>query len=137
MTEVEAAVRQLGKAIQADPRYQAYWKAKTDNDADTELQENIQAFNLKKMSYQHETKKLEENRNPEKLEKLEQEIQALYLQIMENPNMQAFDTAKQAMNMMMQEVDTILSLCANGDPDRCHPDLTNCTGNCSSCGGCH
>ena len=48
MTEVEAAVRQLGKAIQADPRYQAYWKAKTDNDADTELQENIQAFNLKK-----------------------------------------------------------------------------------------
>ena len=53
MTEVEAAVRQLGKAIQADPRYQAYWKAKTDNDADTELQENIQAFNLKKMSYQH------------------------------------------------------------------------------------
>ena len=72
------------------------------------------------------------------LEKLEQEIQALYLQIMENPNMQAFDTAKQAMNMMMQEVDTILSLCANGeDPDRCHPDLTNCTGNCSSCGGCH
>ena len=71
MTEVEAAVRQLGKAIQADPRYQAYWKAKTDNDADTELQENIQAFNLKKMSYQHETEKLEENRNPEKLEKLE------------------------------------------------------------------
>ena len=61
MTEVEAAVRQLGKAIQADPRYQAYWKAKTDNDADTELQENIQAFNLKKMSYQHETEKLEEN----------------------------------------------------------------------------
>ena len=49
------------------------------------------------------------------LEKLEQEIQALYLQIMENPNMQAFDTAKQAMNMMMQEVDTILSLCANGE----------------------
>ena len=44
MTEVEAAVRQLGRAIQADPRYQAYWKAKTDNDADTELQENIQAF---------------------------------------------------------------------------------------------
>ncbi len=133
MTEVEAAVRQLGKAIQADPRYQAYWKAKTDNDADTELQENIQAFNLKKMSYQHETEKLEEKRNPEKLEKLEQDIQALYLQIMENPNMQAFDTAKQAMNMMMQEVDTILSLCANGeDPDRCHPDLTNCTGNCSS-----
>ena len=140
MTEVEAAVRQLGKAIQADPRYQAYWKAKTDNDADTELQENIQAFNLKKMYLSSmKLKKLGgKTKSGKNWKKLEQEIQALYLQIMENPNMQAFDTAKQAMNMMMQEVDTILSLCANGeDPDRCHPDLTNCTGNCSSCGGCH
>ena len=64
MTEVEAAVRQLGKTIQADPRYTAYWRAKADNDADTDLQNDIQAFNLKKMSYQHETKKLEEKRNP-------------------------------------------------------------------------
>ena len=87
MTEVEAAVRQLGKAIQADPRFTAYWRAKADNDADTDLQNDIQAFNLKKMSYQHETEKLEEKRNPEKLEKLEQDIQALYLRIMENPNM--------------------------------------------------
>ena len=101
MTEVEAAVRQLGKAIQADPRFTAYWRAKADNDADTDLQNDIQAFNLKKMSYQHETEKLE-------------------------------------MNAMMQEVDTILSLCANGeDPDKCHPDLSNCSGNCASCGGCH
>ena len=58
MTEVEAAVRQLGKAIQADPRYQAYWKAKTDNDADTELQENIQAFNLKKAGGKPESGKI-------------------------------------------------------------------------------
>ena len=50
MTEVEAAVRQLGKAIQADPRFTAYWRAKADNDADTDLQNDIQAFNLKKMS---------------------------------------------------------------------------------------
>lgn len=138
MTEVEAAVRQLGKAIQADPRYVAYWNAKADNDADTELQNDIQAFNFKKMSYQHEAEKLEEKRNPEKMEKLEHEVQELYLKIMDNPNMRAFETAKQAMNAMMQEVDTILSLCANGeDPDKCHPDLTNCTGNCSGCSGCH
>ena len=138
MTEVEAAVRQLGKAIQADPRYAAYWNAKADNDADTELQNDIQAFNFKKMSYQHETEKLEEKRNPEKMEKLEHEVQELYLKIMENPKLRAFETAKQTMNAMMQEVDTILSLCVNGeDPDKCHPDLTNCTGNCSGCSGCH
>ena len=48
MTEVEAAVRQLGKTIQADPRYTAYGLPKDDNDAHTDLQNDIQSFNLKK-----------------------------------------------------------------------------------------
>ena len=45
---------------------------------------------------------------------------------------------EQEMDAMMREVDLILTMCANGeDPDTCHPDLSSCTGNCSSCGGCH
>ena len=49
---VEEAVRTLGKCIQADPRYQQYQQAKQNNDADTALQEQIGAFNMKRMSYQ-------------------------------------------------------------------------------------
>ena len=44
---VEEAVRTLGKCIQADPRYQQYQQAKQNNDADTALQEQIGAFNMK------------------------------------------------------------------------------------------
>ena len=139
MQEVEAAARALGKAIQADPRYQAYHAAKKANDADEALQQEIQEFNLKRMSYQLETERLAEQQNPERIQKLEQKIQELYLSINANANMAAFEAAKQAMDGMMQEVDMILTLCANGeDPDTCHPDLSACTGNCASCGGgCH
>lgn len=139
MQEVEAAARALGKAIQADPRYQAYHAAKKANDADEALQQEIQEFNLKRMSYQRETERLAEQQNPERIQKLEQKIQELYLSINANANMAAFEAAKQAMDGMMQEVDMILTLCANGeDPDTCRPDLSACTGNCASCGGgCH
>lgn len=139
MQEVEAAARALGKAIQADPRYQAYHAAKKANDADEALQQEIQEFNLKRMSYQRETERLAEQQNPERIQKLEQKIQELYLSINANANMAVFEAAKQAMDGMMQEVDMILTLCANGeDPDTCHPDLSACTGNCASCGGgCH
>ena len=125
MQEVEAAARALGKAIQADPRYQAYHAAKKANDADEALQQEIQEFNLKRMSYQRETERLAEQQNPERIQKLEQKIQELYLSINANANMAAFEAAKQAMDGMMQEVDMILTLCANGeDPDTCG-------------GGCH
>lgn len=137
MNVVEAAARNLGKAIQTDERYLAYHAAKAANDADEALQADIQEFNLKRMSYQRESERSEDGENS-KLQKLEQQVQEIYQRITENENMMAFDTAKQEMDAMMQEIDTILTLCANGeDPDTCHPDLSNCSGDCSSCAGCH
>lgn len=138
MNAVEQAVRKLGKTIQEDPRYIAYHAAKTANDADTALQEKIQEFHLQRMTYQRETERETEMQDTERMQKLEQHIQSLYEEILANPHMAAFDAAKQEMDAMMQEIDMILTLCANGeDPDTCHPDLSNCTGNCSTCGGCH
>lgn len=138
MNAVEEAVRTLGKAIQADPRYTAYHAAKAANDGDEALQGDIQVFNLKRMSYQHEMEKPEGQRNEEKIQQLEAQVQEIYAHIVSNPHMAEFQMAKEAMDAMMQELDMILTLCANGEnPDTCHPDLSGCTGNCASCGGCH
>ncbi len=138
MNEVEAAVRALGKAVQADPRYVDYHAAKAANDADETLQGDIQAFNLKRMAYQREMERSETEQDAAKLQKIEAEVQEIYERVISNPKMQAFNEAKQAMDAMMQEIDMILTLCANGeDPDTCHPDLSNCSGDCSSCAGCH
>lgn len=138
MNDVEAAVRALGRAIQKDPRYTAYQQAKTANDGDEALQRDIQEFNLKRMAYQRETERSAEAQDASKLKEMEEEVQVIYERVLTNPHMQAFGEAKQAMDGMMQEIDQILTLCANGeDPDTCHPDLSGCTGDCTSCGGCH
>ena len=67
---------------------------------------------------------------------LDTAVNTLYAEIMEDPGMQQFQQAKQQMDRLVQEVDTIITLCVNGeDPATC-PDLSHCTGDCSSCGGC-
>ena len=68
---------------------------------------------------------------------LDTAVNTLYAEIMEDPGMQQFQQAKQQMDRLVQEVDTIITLCVNGeDPATCHADLSHCTGDCSSCGGC-
>lgn len=134
---VEEAVRTLGKCIQADERYQQYQQAKKSNDADAELQEKIGAFNLKRMTYQMKSQENAE-KNAEILQALEQELDALYTEILQNPNMMAFQKAKEAMDVLTKQVDSIITLSLQGeDPETCCSDLSQCGGNCSACGGCH
>lgn len=140
MTEVEQCVRALGKAMQADERYIAFTQAKEKNDADQNLQQMIQEFNLTNLNYQREMERSSTTENSEdgKLKELEEKLTTQYNTIMANENMIAFSQAKQQMDMMMQQLDAIITLCANGeDPETCHPDLSNCTGDCGTCGGCH
>lgn len=131
---VEEAVRTLGKCIQADARYQQYQLAKQNNDADEQLQAQIGEFNMKRMSYQRKAES-----NPEAdLQPLEQELDTLYNAILENPNMVAFQQAKEKMDMLTKQVDAIITLSLQGEnPETCHPDLSACSGDCSACGGCH
>ena len=52
--------------------------------------------------------------------------------------MVAFQEAKDKMDSMTKQIDAIITLCLQGeDPDTCHPDLSQCSGDCSACGGCH
>lgn len=137
MMTVDEAVRALGKSIQEDCRYKRYENAKKSNDADAELQQQINEFQLRRMNYHHESEK--EQPDAEKLAGLEKELDSMYNGILEHPGMKEFQEAKLELDAMMQEVDAIISLCLNGeDPETCHPSLGGCSGNCASCGGsCH
>ena len=134
---VEEAVRTLGKSIQADCRYQRYVKAKETNDADEALQQQINAFQLQRMNYHHESQK--EAPDADKLKTWETELDSMYNAILAHPGMEEFQAAKLELDAMMQEVDAIISLCLSGeDPETCHPSISGCSGNCASCGGsCH
>lgn len=127
--------RELGKAIQQDERYKAYMAAKEANDKDEELQKLIGDFNLKRMNINQEMSNPE--KSEERLKKLDEELKAIYAQIMGNDGMIAFNTAQNELEQLIGDINQIVTMCANGeDPDTCEIQH-GCSGSCSTCGGCH
>ena len=138
MTVIDAA-RQLGAVVQTDARYIEYVKAKKLNDADEELQNLIGDFNLIRQNLSMESSKEPDEADGEKIKELNLKMQAAYEKIMANENMAMFTVAKQGMDKLMSEINTILTYSVEGaDPATCPsaPPASECTGSCSSCGGC-
>lgn len=136
MTVIEAA-RALGKVVQSDERYVEYINAKNANDADTELQNLIGEFNLIRQNLAMESDKPEDEINNEKVKELTAKMHSAYDAVMSNENMAAFTVAKQGMDKLMSEINTILTYSVEGaDPETCPSEPADCTGSCGTCGGC-
>ncbi|MBO5463578.1 MAG: YlbF family regulator [Clostridia bacterium] len=137
MTVIEIT-RQLGVAIQEDPRYKEYEAARQANEKDDALNELIGGINLIQLNYQNEAAKGEEA-DAAKMEQFAKEFEEKYREIMLNGNMIKFETAKNTVDAMMNEIMGILACCVDGqDPATCSPEQEHhCSGSCDSCGGCH
>lgn len=132
------AARELGKAIQADERFKAYTEAKNANDNDEELQKLIGEFNLKRQNIQYEMQKPDSEKDSEKIQKLNTEMQECYGKVMGNVNMANFVIVKNALDKLLEDVNMIISMCCEGeDPDTCEITAHACSGSCSGCSGCH
>lgn len=133
--DVISMARELGKAIQQDDRYIAYNLAKQANDNDAELQKLIGDFNITRMNINKEMSS--ENRDDERIKALDEELKSTYAKIMSNKNMVVFNAAQNGYEQMMNDINQIITMCANGeDPDTCEISH-GCSGSCSTCGGCH
>ncbi len=127
--------RELGKAIQADERYIRFEKARVANDNDTELQNAIGNFNIKRMELEQAVGK--EPKDEEAVKVLNEELRALYGEIMSSKAMVEYNTAKALLDQMMNEVNTVITKSLDGeDPETCETE-EGCTGSCATCGGCH
>lgn len=135
--DVLNVARELAKALQESEAYIAMSKAREENDKNLELQEKISNFNLKKIALNRETAK--EDRNSDKISTLDREIREAYQDIMNDPNMKAYSEAKGKVDELMKKIEFVLGMALNGaDPETIEvPESTGCTGNCSSCAGCH
>ena len=132
--DVLKLTRQLGAAIQDDERYKNYMAAKLANDNDDELQKSIGEFNIIRMSLDKEF--TSENKSDEKIKELNEQLRTVYSKIMSTDSMIAFNEAKTALDALLNDVNAIITMSANGeDPETCEP--SHCTGSCSTCGGCH
>ena len=133
--DVIEKVRELGKAIQQDERFIRYAKAKLANDNDKDLQAAIGNFNITRMELDREISS--DNKDEEKVQKLNEELRRVYGEIMSAPAMVEYNTAKAEVDSMVNDINVIISKCLDGeDPDTCDTN-SGCTGSCSTCGGCH
>ena len=134
---IEELTRALGAAVQADPSYLRLKSAKENNDNDQELQNDIGKLNLIRIQYNSELSK-EQNKDSEKLKKLNKEFDDLYTEIMQNPNMVEYNIAKEQIDTLMNKITAILAMCVNGeDPQTCQIPENGCTGSCSTCTSCN
>ena len=134
--DIITMAREMGKEIQKDDRYLNWQIARQNSDADEELQNLIGEFNLKRMAINNEVSK--EDRNEETVKSLNEELRHVYAQIMQNPNMTAYNEAKDQMDALLQQINAIISKSAEGeDPETADYEEHSCGGECSSCGGCH
>ena len=130
------ALRELGKEIQKDPRFIALQEAAAANDADENLQKQMQELQLISLKYQQEAEKGEEA-SQERIEELQNDYQKVYGEIMEGENMQKYSAAASEMEQMAQYISQMIGLFFDGkDPETCEVPA-DCTHDCSTCGGCH
>lgn len=130
------ATRNLGTEIQKDERFVEFVKAKLAVDNDTELQKQIGEFNIARMNLEQEASA--EEPNQEKIAELNEKLRGIYTAVMSSENMLKFNTAKAAIDAMMNDVMSMLTQCIEGeDPATVEPETHSCSGSCDSCGGCH
>ncbi len=132
--------RQLGKALQEDERYIAFVTAKEQSDNDQVLQDLIGEFNLKRMNLNSEMSKSAEEKNEETVAALNQELREVYAKIMSNESMQAYNTTKDNIDKVLESINYIITMAANGeDPMTCPEEKPHsCSeSGCAGCSGCH
>jgi len=133
--DVIKTARELGKAIQADERFIRYAKARLANDNDTDLQNAIGNFNIKRMELEKAAG--EENKDEVAIKVLNEELRKIYGEVMSNASMVEYNTAKALVDQMMGEVNIVLSKSLDGEDPETLEIESGCTGSCSTCGGCH
>lgn len=126
---LEKLTRELGKAIQQDERYLAMEKAIENNNQDKELNDQMLQIQLIQKKYQDEVAK--ENPDNKLLESYDQQFRDVYAKIVDNPNMKAYQEARNAVDELMNYLTGILALCVNGeDADTCDPCKHDCNDEC-------
>ena len=132
--DVIAMARQLGKALQQNEGYLRLMVAQQQNDADETLQALIGKFNLARINLNTELNKTDKDQA--RVTALNEEVRAVYGQIMDNENMAAYNKAKTEFDDTVDFVMQILRGSINGeDPDLIEKQ-SGCSGSCSSCYGC-
>lgn len=129
------ATRNLGVEIQKDERFIRFIKAKLANDNDETLQSGIGEFNTVRMNLDREMNA--ETQDENKIKELNEKLREIYTAVMSSKTMLEYNTAKAEVDAMLNDINSIIMQCVEGEDPMTAEPHTACTGSCSTCGGCH
>lgn len=129
------ATRNLGLEIQKDERFIRFVKAKFANDNDEALQNQIGEFNTVRMNLDREMNN--ETQDEDKIKELNEKLREIYTAVMSSKTMLEYNTAKADVDAMLNDINSIIMQCVEGEDPMTAEPHTACTGSCSTCGGCH
>ncbi len=129
------ATRNLGVEIQKDERFIRYIKAKLANDNDETLQNQIGEFNTIRMNLDREMNA--QTQDEDKIKELNEKLREIYTAVMSSKAMLEYNTAKADLDAMLNDINSIIMQCVDGEDPMTAEPHTACSGSCSTCGGCH
>ncbi len=119
----------LGKALKSDPKMQRMDAARRAYEQDDTVTTLMAEYEVQQKAMQNIA--TGENFEPQMMEMIQNRINELYDQIMNHPTYVELNAAQEAVNELMNAVNNTITFAITGEMP------SNCTHDCSTCGGCH
>ena len=130
-TEILKEALALGKLIAESDEVKAANAAKEAYENDASVQAAITEYNAHNKALAEEYKKSEHDEAL--MASIKNRIGELYNDIVNHPAYIAYMNAQEAVGTLMNHVNDEINFAITGE----RPSESACSGNCSSCGGCH
>lgn len=119
----------LGKALKEDPRLVRMEAARRAYEENAEVKTLVTEYEVQQKAMENIAS--EANFDPHMLEMIQDRVDALYRQITEHPTYVELNAAQGAVNDFMNAINNTIMFAITGEMP------SNCTHDCSTCGGCH
>ncbi len=119
----------LGKTLKEDERLIKLEAAKKEYEENGELKKMMVEYEVQQKALEHEALKPE--KDAQLIDIIQDRINTLYKSIVEHPAFVALNDAQMAVNELMNSVNNTIMFNITGELP------SDCTHNCSTCGGCH
>ena len=119
----------LGKALKEDPRLIRMDAARKAYEEDATLKVLMTEYDVQQKAIQQVASS--EDFDPQLIESIQNRIGELYDQITAAPAYVELNEAQEAVNDLMNAVNNTITFAITGEMP------SNCTHDCSTCGGCH
>ncbi len=131
MDEIIAKATALGEAIRDSEEMKRYLKQEIIFNEDSEAQCIINEYNEMRENLANEAKR--EDITPMEMIEIRKKLGKKFEEVSSNPVIAEYMEAKQAVESLIERANSIIKYFITGEDET----EGSCSGNCSSCGGCH